>query len=106
MTYDSEITLVKVTRTMVPPGIPENTETYTNVLCNVNGVNRSADFLARQAKLNPEYAFVMHKFEYDNQRIVIYDGIRYAVLRTYPIGLDEIELTVETQTGVSGNAEK
>lgn len=65
------------------------------ILCKVDSVGRNEFYSAASSDLRPEIVFTIHKYEYDNERKVEFDGQQYSVLRTYSTGFEEIELTCE-----------
>ena len=62
-------------------------ETGRQVYCQVNSVTRSEFWRAHEAGLNPSYVFRLSEAEdYQGEKIVIYRGVRYRVLRAYAHG--------------------
>ena len=68
----------------------------------VSSVIRAEFFDAGRNGLNPEYVFTMFFGDYNGERIVEYNGKRYAVYRTYHARTDIIELYVQREGGVNG----
>lgn len=100
MTYDDTISLIDVRTTRDDYGDPVETETATEVLCNINGVSFNHDYQARSSGLKPEFTATMHRFEYSEEKLIEYNGQRYAVDRAYPLGTDEVELLAVAAKGV------
>ncbi|MCQ9211655.1 MULTISPECIES: phage head closure protein [unclassified Streptococcus] len=70
-------------------------EMQTFVLCNIRSVSRSEFYQASKTDNRPSLVIEMHKYEYDNQPIVLVEGKRYKVLKTYSTDFEMIELTLE-----------
>lgn len=99
MTYDDTVLLVDVRTIYNDVGDPEDSETATEVFCNVDGVGYRHYYAARESELKPEHTITMHSFEYSGEKIVELDGRRYVVERVYPVGVDEVEMTLLTAKG-------
>ena len=69
------------------------------VLCHRKSVGRTEFYSASTTGLNPEVVFVMYDFEYNGERKVEFEGIKYSVIRTYSTGFKEVELTCERVVG-------
>lgn len=76
--------------------------TEREIFCQVEGITRNEFFEAGRNGLNPEYKFLIFFGDYQNERVVEYDGKRYAVYRTFRGKNDVIELYVERQGGTNG----
>lgn len=72
------------------------TETARTVMCTVQSVRRTEFYNALNAGIQPEYVFVLALAEdYQNERIVMFHGQKFNVIRTYMTAGDGIEITVE-----------
>ena len=72
--------------------------TAREVFCEVGSVGMSETYEARSVGLFPEYRFVLRVAEdYQNERLLMYRGVKYKVVRTYMSG-DGIELYAERVT--------
>ncbi len=96
------ITLVAVTRTQNDYGQWVASESTRDVYCQVDSVTQSEFFEGGRNGLNPEFRFTMFFADYENEPIVEYKGLRYAVYRTYLNRNDKIELYVERKGGTNG----
>ena len=96
------ITLVAVTRTQNEYGQWVASESTKDVYCEVDSVSQSEFFEGGRNGLNPEYRFTMFFADYNNEPIVEYKGLRYAVYRTYLNRNDKLELYVERKGGTNG----
>lgn len=76
-------------------------ETRRKVFANVKSVTSTEFFSAGQIGLSPEYRFTMFGPDYAGERIVEYNGVRYAVYRVYQATTDTLELYVQKEVGVS-----
>lgn len=100
MTYDHEITLVGadgIIEDDIGNQIPVPIE--TTVLCDVGSIGRTEFYNAALTDIRPEIVFVVHGYEYNGEKKVIFEGVRYHVIRTYSNGFEEIELTCERAAG-------
>lgn len=95
MTYDYELTLIQQTYGEDEIGNQIPVETTTTVLCGKKSASRSEFYNAAAAGLRPASIFVVHAYEYSDERLVEFEGARYRVLRTYATDIEEVELTVE-----------
>ena len=95
MTYDSELTLIKLEFIEDEIGNQTPIETRKTVLCNVKSVGRNEFYSAATAGLRPSIVFVMHGYEYNGEQQVEFEGVRYKVIRTYSTNFEEVELTCE-----------
>jgi SPP1 family predicted phage head-tail adaptor len=101
MTYDYELTLIGETYTEDEIGNQIPVETETVILCGLKSVSRNEFYNAAVNDLKPERVFVIHPYEYDNQKKVEFEGERYKVIRTYQKDTEEMELIVE-KVGADG----
>ena len=99
------IKLIAQSKTQDEYGVWRITETERQVFCQVSSVSQSEFFDGGRNGLNPEYRFTMFFADYDNERIVEYEGKRYAVYRTYHARTDIIELYTERQGGTNGKGD-
>lgn len=72
------------------------------VFCNVDSVSRNEFFEAGRNGLNPEFVFTMFFGDYEGEHTLIYNGLAYAVYRTYRGRNDTIELYVQRKGGTNG----
>lgn len=76
-------------------------QNYREVFCQVDSVTQSEFFEGGRNGLNPEYRFTMFAPDYQNERIVEYNGRLYAIYRTYQPRTDIIELYAERKGGTN-----
>lgn len=77
---------------------PQN---YREVFCQVDSVTQTEFFEGGRNGLNPEYRFTMFAYDYQDERIVEYNGRLYAIYRTYQPRTDIIELYAERKGGTN-----
>lgn len=98
------IYLIAVTNRADEYGIEKPTEGEPRaVMCQVESVTRAEFFDGGRNGLNPEYVFRMFFADYDGERLLIYNGNRFSVYRTYQGRGDIIELYAERKGGSNGN---
>ena len=72
------------------------TETMRRVFCTALSVGRTEAYIAMGQGLQPEIILRLeHDFEYQDEKAVQYNGIRYDIIRTYRTDPDGIELTLQ-----------
>ena len=92
------ITLVAQTISTDQYGNEVATEVETTVFCEVDSITQTEFYQAANTELNPEYKFTIFFGDYNGQPIVEYNGLRYAIYRTYRAD-DNLELYVERKIG-------
>jgi len=80
-------------------GVMKATETKRTVYANVQSVTRNEWFEGGRNGLNPEFRITMFGPDYQGEEIVEYNGLQYAIYRTYQARTDVIELYVERKKG-------
>lgn len=85
-------------------GVNRKAETSRQVFCNVRSVTQSEFYQAAQMGIKPEYRFIMFKYDYQNEMIIEYNGVRYSVYRTYFAEDDLIELNAQKAAGINGQS--
>ena len=86
-----------ITETAKTRGVHDTvTDTERMVFCTVSSVNRTEYYNALNVGVQPSYVFSLALAEdYQGERVVKYNGIKYRVVRTYITDDDGIEITVE-----------
>lgn len=94
MTRDVQITLISQTvgNTVDEYGAPVVEETSSTIFATQNAVKRNEFYQAQSIGLRPEFTLEIFEFEYNGEKIVELDGVRYNIIRTYPVGGERIEL--------------
>lgn len=93
--WNHEITLVakRITgKDKLKQNITE--EVKSILLCRKKSITRSEFYQANQAGIRPSLVVDIHSFEYDNQELAEFEGKRYRILKTYPVDLEILELTL------------
>ena len=93
------ITLISQEITLDDYGNEEATDTENTVFCEVASITQTEFYAAADTQLNPEFRFTVFFGDYNGEQIVIYNGMRYSIYRTYRTG-DDLELYVERKIGV------
>lgn len=96
-----EITLIKEVETLDALNQPTTSETRTNLIAELRSTSRSEFFQGRQAGITPERVFILSAFDYSGEKIVEFEGERYAIYRTYEEDDDRIELYAQIEGGVT-----
>lgn len=99
MDRSTPITLIGETWAQNSYGINEPTETEKKIYANVQSVTRQEFFEGGRNGLNPSLVFTVFRHDYDNQKIIKYNGIRYTVYRLYELRDDTLEIYVERREG-------
>lgn len=66
-----------------------------SILCKASSVGRNEFYNASINELKPERVFIVHRYEYEDESLVEFEGEQYSVIRTYANDLEEIELICE-----------
>lgn len=93
------ITLISQEITLDDYGNEEATDIENTVFCEVASITQTEFYAAADTQLNPEFRFTVFFGDYNGEQIVIYNGVRYSIYRTYRTG-DDLELYVERKIGV------
>ena len=99
MDRSTPIYLVSDTYTEDQYGVLQPQQTKRLVYANVASVTRDEWFEGGRNGLNPEFRMTMFGPDYQGEEIVEYNGLQYAVYRTYHARTDELELYVEKKKG-------
>lgn len=93
--WNNEITLItkkKVGDDSLKQAIYEDIP--LKIFCRKKSITRSEFYQANQAGLKPSLVVDIHSFEYNNQVFAEFEGKKYRVLKTYPVDLEKLELTL------------
>ncbi len=82
-------------------GVRRKTETGKTVYGYYDSVTASELFEGGRNGLNPSFRFVMSELDYDAQAVLIRDGERYSVYRTYRPANGTVELYCERKGGIN-----
>lgn len=99
MDRSTPIYLIGETWAINSHGVNEPTETRRKVYANVRSISRAEFFDAGRNGLNPSLEMVMFAPDWNNEKIVEYNGNRYTVYRTYYGRNDTLELYLERREG-------
>ena len=84
-------------------GVRRPIETEKTVYGYYDSVTATELFEGGRNGLNPSFRFVMTELDYSGQAILIRNGERYAVYRTYRPNNGTVELYCERKGGTNGN---
>ena len=100
MDRSNVLTLIEKTYEADDYGVIQPTEISHTVFCDVTSVNLSEWSEGGRFGLNPEYRFTCFMYDYHQEDVCEFNGVRYSIYRTY-IGRDDtIELYAERREGV------
>lgn len=99
MTYDHELILIEQIYAEDEIGNQIAINSETTVLCRLKSVARNEFYNAAVVDMKPEAVFIVHGYEYNNEKRVRFDGTEYTVIRTYAVDFEEIELVCEKVIG-------
>lgn len=92
MLYRDVVNLISTTEVEDSDGYLTSTETSTEVFANVKSVSRSEFYASYQVGINMTISFEIRACDYNNQKIIEYDGKRYSVQRTFTKNGEILEL--------------
>ena len=102
---DSTIKLIAETTTQNEYGGNVKTETEREVMCEVKSASRMDFYQAAQAGLSASLVFITNPVNYAGEKILEYNGTRYAITRTYQASADEVEIYAGDKVGAYGSDE-
>lgn len=108
MNYNHELTLISYEMSKDDIGNPIKVPVKKTILCRLASVGSKEFYDAANIGLKPEMKFIVHEFEYNGEKDVIFEDRKYKVMRTYTesvksersrLGMEEMELTCERVVG-------
>lgn len=84
---------------------PTETDTAREVVVEVRSVTQSEYFAGRQGGLAPDLAFLLSVFDYQGEKVIEYDGKKYAIYRTYEADDNYVELYAQIEGGITNAPE-
>lgn len=99
MDRSNVITLISTVKSQDDYGVWRESEIGRDVFCQVDSVTRSEFFEGGRNGLNPELRFTVFFGDYNDERIVEYNGRRYGIYRVFHGRTDEVELYAERKGG-------
>lgn len=104
MIGDYGLTLIQETIAYDDIGNPVVSENESDIFCDKKSIGRTEYYNAAANDLKPEAIFIVHPYEYNNERYVEFSEdetpkIRYKVLKTYKVDFEKLELTCEKVIG-------
>lgn len=98
--FSDELFLIKQVFTSDEIGNQISKDEENKVFCNVKSVARDEFYNASLAGLKPSVVFIIHNYEYNDEKIIKYNNKKYYVIRTYRANSEYIELTCKEGAGV------
>lgn len=80
-------------------GVIQKTYEKHQVYCAVNSVTANEFFSGGEHGLNPQFQITINRYDYNDEKLIEYNGVRYTVYRTYFAKNDNLELYVEKRKG-------
>lgn len=85
-------------------GLQVTPESVQYVLCEVLNIGQKEFYSAHSTDFHPELKIKIADYlDYDGQKLVDYEGVRYRVIRTYRVGT-ALEITLERASAEDGEA--
>ena len=97
--------LIGITYTLDDYGVYQPTETSRKVYVGVDSVTGAEWFEGGRNGLNPQYRFTMFQYDYQGEKVIEFNGVKYAIYRTYIRNNDLIELYAELKKGNESQTE-
>lgn len=69
------------------------------IFCDKKSIGRTEFYNSAVSGLKPEIIFLVHSWEYDGETEVVFEGVKYKVIRTYSNDSEKTELTCEKVIG-------
>lgn len=83
MLFKDIIDLVAITTAKDPDGFPVTTETKRTVFADKKSVRQSEFYQAALQNINLELMFDVRTVDYQEEKLLDYEGKRYKIVRTY-----------------------
>lgn len=99
-TWDEEVTLFRntgYTKDELNQQIPIVKE--DTVCCYTKPVTRTEFYSAEQNSIQIAEIIVVHPYEYQGEKTVLFNGQKLSVIKTYKLDMEEIELTCVEKLG-------
>jgi SPP1 family predicted phage head-tail adaptor len=94
------LTLIKVTYRQDEIGQQIPLYTKKEVFCDVTSVSRAEWYDAGRNGFNPDFRFVINRYDYEGETECEFNGTRYGIYRTYFGRTDDLELYVQKKAGI------
>lgn len=94
MVHDVVITLIRraVSDNSDDYGRAVTEETRRDIFATECGVKRNEFYQAQAIGMTPTVTFQCFGFDYDDEKIIEYNGREYSVIRTYPLDGERLEI--------------
>lgn len=98
MRIDTTINLIAQKVVLNEYNTPTTENTSREVFAAVDSITQNEFFRAGQIGMHPEYKFTMQAIDYENEKLLQYDGVYYSIYRVYRASIDLIELYAQERT--------
>lgn len=92
MRIDTTITLIAQTVALNEYNTPTTINNEREVFASVDSIAQSEFFKAGQIGLHPDFKLTMQAVDYENEKLLKFDGVYYSIYRVYRASIDLIEL--------------
>ncbi|BFH59450.1 phage head closure protein [Paenibacillus azoreducens] len=100
--WDEVVTLIAIAPGEDEAGYPTPPKEFPReVLANKLNVKGIEFYAANQTGMKADCIFEVHAFEYEGEKLLEYEGKRYAVIRTYGTNDETLELTCSDKLVIS-----
>ena len=94
MQFITPVYFVSVKNTTDEAGDTNGTEVLRKALASKKSIGTSEFYQAHTAGMKPELKLEVRTFEYQGEKVVLVDDIRYRIIRTFNDSNGKIELTL------------
>lgn len=100
MDRSNVIYLIAYNQTQDTFGVWKKTMDKTKVYCDVVSVSQAEWYEGSRNGLNPQLRFTVFRYDYHGEQAIEYEGVTYAIYRTYVGRNETIDLYCEIKKGV------
>lgn len=100
LTWDDEVTLLSsdgYVEDELGQQLPN--EKGITIFCSRQPTSRQEFYLAGQSGVEVSETLIVHPYEYHGENALLFNGKRMRVVKTYPLSLEELELTCTESLG-------
>lgn len=102
MDQSNVIYLISETSTQDEIGQYVSEETKRMIFCDIRWASRAEWFEAGRNGFQPSFVFIVFLHDYQNEKIIEFNGQRYGIYRTYVASNERLELYTEAKGGIHG----
>lgn len=101
MDRSNVLTLITTTHQQDTTGVWRETTQTRDIYCDVMSISRDEFFEGGRNGLNPAYRFDVFGPDYEGETLCEFEGLRYAIYRTYQTRTDTLELYAQREGGAN-----